>query len=187
MTFSALFPLLQLAMTSEEVSNRNLRGILNRKLRTGTKTVLVLRAVASDSSTTASESELSDDIFGTSGDVVNLKSQYALCSDGKLQFQPLTTNNLVGEDGVYTVNLPLITVAGATRESIRNAMINQAATDLGASLNTLVDHVMACIPPGTATSWIGSGTVNSWQTMYNDNWCRYQSIQLHEIGKLLSK
>jgi hypothetical protein len=53
-----------------------------RKLQTGTKTVLVIRANAMDKSTTASENELSDDIFGTSGDVLNLKSQYALCSDG---------------------------------------------------------------------------------------------------------
>ena len=172
-------------MTADEVSNRNLRGILNRKLQTGTKTALVLRAIASDSSTSASESELSDDIFGTSGDVLNLKSQYASCSDGKLQFQPLTTNNLVGVDGVLTVNIPSITVTGATRETIRDAIINQAAIDLGVSnLNTIADHVLVCIPPGTTpTTWIGNANVNSWRSMYNDNWCRYPSVLLHEVGK----
>jgi len=171
-------------MTTDEVLNRNLRGILNRKLQTGTKTALVLRAIASDSSTSASESELSDDIFDTSGDVLNLKSQYASCSDGKLQFQPLTTNNLVGVDGVYTVNIPSITVTGATRETVRNAIINQAAIDLGVSLNTIADHVLVCIPPGTTPkNWVGNANVNNWRSMYNDNSCRYPSILLHEIGK----
>jgi hypothetical protein len=81
-------------------------NIQNRNLMTGTKRVLVIRAVAADRATTASESMLSDDIFGTNGDPVNLKSQYNQCSDGKLVFQPLTSNTLVGSDGVYTVSLP---------------------------------------------------------------------------------
>jgi hypothetical protein len=170
-------------MTSDDSRKQILEVTQNRDLQTVTRTVLVLRAVASDTSTTASEEQLSDDIFGTSGDALNLKSQYASCSDGKVQFEPLTTNNKVGMDGVYTVNLPSTVVTGATRETIRDAMINQAASDLGARLETLVDHVMVCIPPGTVTSWIGNGIVNSWRTMYNDNWCRSPSLQLHEIGK----
>jgi hypothetical protein len=174
-------------MKNDDTSKRRLDHLLDRKLQTVTKTVLVLRAVANDTTTSASESELSDDIFGTSGDALNLKSQYASCSDGKLQFQPLITNNLVGVDGVYTVNLPSTIVTGATRETIRDAMINQAATDLGARLNTIANHVMVCIPPGTATSWIGNGNINSWRSMFNDNWCRFPSLQLHEIGKWRSK
>ena len=39
-----------------------------RRLATGTKEVLALRAVAPDASTTASESTISDQIFGTSGE-----------------------------------------------------------------------------------------------------------------------
>ena len=117
-----------------------------RKMQTGTKTVLVIRANASDISTTASESELSDDIFGTSGDVVNLKSQYALCSDGKLHFEPLTTDSVVGTDGVYTVNLPTTLITGTDIYEIVKAMTNQAASDLGASLDTIADFVMLCLP-----------------------------------------
>jgi hypothetical protein len=61
-----------------------------RRLTTGTKTVLVVRVVANDSSTTASADQLSDSVFGTNGDLVNLKTQYAACSHNQLQFQPAT-------------------------------------------------------------------------------------------------
>ena len=61
-----------------------------RRLTTGTKTVLVVRVVANDSSTTASADQLSDSVFGTNGDLVNLKTQYAACSHNQLLFQPAT-------------------------------------------------------------------------------------------------
>jgi hypothetical protein len=150
---------------------------------TGTKRVLVIRAIAADRSTTASESTLSDDIFGTFGDPVNLRSQYSQCSDGKLQFQPLTTNSLVGSDGVYTVTLPSTFVAGASDGTIRDAMVSKATADLGASLNTIADYVMLCLPPGTAGGWIAYAYINHWLSVYNDVWCQYPSGQLHEIGK----
>jgi len=150
---------------------------------TGTKRVLVIRAVAADRATTASESTLSDDIFGTFGDPVNLRSQYSQCSDGKLQFQPLTTNSKVGSDGVYTVNLPTTFVTGADDDVIRDEMVSKAAADLGASLNRIADYVMLCLPPGTAGGWIAYAYINHWLSVYNDNWCQYPSGQLHEIGK----
>ena len=58
-----------------------------RRLTTGIKTVLVVRVVANDSSTTASADQLSDSVFGTNGDLVNLKTQYVTinCSFSRLQ------------------------------------------------------------------------------------------------------
>jgi hypothetical protein len=160
------------------------RGMIwNRKLQTGVKKVLVIRAVASDGSTTASEAQLSDDIFGTAGDPINLKSQYQACSDGKLVFEPVTTNALVGTDGVYTVTLPTTNVTGASDSVIRTAMINQATADLG-SLTSIANYVMLCLPPGTTGGWIAYAYINHWQSVYNDNWCRYPSAQLHEVGRL---
>jgi hypothetical protein len=150
---------------------------------TGTKKVLVIRAVAADRSTTASESTLSDEIFGTSGDPVNLKSQYSRCSDGKLQFQPLTTNKKVGSDGVYTVKLPTTYVSGANDGTIRDAMVSKAAADLGASLDRIADYVMLCLPPGTSGGWIAYAYVNHWLSVFNDKECNFPWVQLHEIGK----
>jgi hypothetical protein len=157
-------------------------NINNRNLMTGTKTVLVIRATAADRATTASESALSDDIFGTLGDTFNLKSQYYQCSDGKLQFQPLTTNTLVGSDGVYTVNISSTLVSGASDATIRDAMVRAAVEDLGSSLQNIADFVMLCLPPGTAGIWIAYAFVNHWLSVFNDDKCQKLKIQLHEVG-----
>jgi hypothetical protein len=172
---------------TDDVNGRYLRNSKERKLQTETKTVLVIRATASDRSTTASESVLSDDIFGTSGDVFNLKSQYAQCSDGKLQFQPLTTNPLVGVDGVYTINLPTTVITNNSTKTIENVMTAKAVSDLGAPLTSIANHVILCMPRGTirgmSANWLAYAYVNHWLSVYNDEWCQSPSVQLHEIGK----
>jgi hypothetical protein len=145
--------------------------------------VLVIRAEASDSSTTVNETMLANKIFGTQGDVLNLKSQYAQCSDGTLQFEPLVSNSLVGDDGVYTVSLPNITINGTLDSVIRDAMTNQAAKDFNATLDTVADFVILCVPPGTAGEWYGYAFVNSWLSVFNNDQCVYPSLLVHEIGK----
>ena len=138
--------------------------------------------MASDRSTTGSEAQLSDDAFGTAGDVVNLKSQYNQCSYGLTQFAPLTTNPTVGTDGVYTVSLPTTVVNGKADNVIRDAAVSKAEAQLGA-LTSIADYVMLCLPPGTTGSWIAYAYINHWLSVYNDNWCRYPSAQMHEVGK----
>ena len=51
---------------------------------TDDKRVLVVRVVAPDRQTTASQSALSDSVFGNGNDPLNLKSQYEACSHNKL-------------------------------------------------------------------------------------------------------
>ena len=77
-----------------ERDGRNLAGGFIKK-------VLVLRVVASDEETTATEEKLADDIFGASGDAVNLQSQYKACSNDKLQFNAVESNTEVGGDSNY--------------------------------------------------------------------------------------
>jgi hypothetical protein len=148
----------------------------------GTKTVLVLRVDAQDSRTSATEAELADDVFGTSGDQLNLKSQYFACSDGKLTFVPLKSNSIVGSDGVYTVKLPKLAVNGMNDGSLLTEVINAASSSLGARIDTIASHVMVCLPPGTQGNWVAYGYFNSYLTVYNDEWCRFPSAQMHEIG-----
>ena len=152
-------------------------------LSTGRQTVIVIRIVAVDAATTATEAQLSDDIFGTSGDVLNLKSGYNKCSYGQLQLEPLTTNPRIGTDGVYTVHLRNTFVVGASSSTVYDAAVAQATTDLGKSPNLVADHVMFCIPPGTTGGWIAYSVPNHWMSVYNDNWCRYPSSGMHELGK----
>jgi hypothetical protein len=178
--------------------NRNLRGSASSQsnamdrtgvsgnrhlLSKGRRTVIVIRIVAVDAGTTATEAQLSDDIFGTNGDGLNLKTGYNKCSYGQLQFEPLSSNPRIGADGVYTVHLRNTYVAGATSGKVYNAALAQATTDLGKSPHLLADHVMFCIPPGTSGGWIAYSAPDHWMSVYNDKWCQSPSSGMHEFGK----
>ena len=67
---------------------RRSRGHRHLATVTGNKPVLAVRVIGADSSTTANMTEISDSIFGTNGDPVNLKSQFASCSFNKLNITP---------------------------------------------------------------------------------------------------
>eukprot|EP00957_Ditylum_brightwellii_P196488 14971448-Ditylum_brightwellii.AAC.1 len=49
----------------------------------------------------------------------------------------------------------------------------------------LANHVMYCLPPGTM-SGIAYAYINSWNSVYSDNWCTYLTAQMHEIGHNLN-
>ena len=150
--------------------------------KVGTKKVLVIRVDAQDSSTTATEAQLGDDIFGQAGDLVNLKSQYLKCSHDQLNFTALESKTEVGTDGIYTLTLPE-DVRGQKDNPIVWRIVNQAQSELG-DLRSIADHVIVCMPAGTAGGWIAYAYVNSWLSVYNNNWCRYPSGLMHELGKL---
>ena len=160
-------------------------GLVNRANRernlatvTGDKTVLVVRVIAADGQTTPDESFLSDSVFGTSGDPVNLKSQYAACSADKLNFVPATASGIV--NGATTVTVSTLTSEG---DSVMNSAIVEALnTKFGVSSpSQLADHVMFCLPPNTM-SGIAYAWVNSWRSVYSDYWCTYVSGQVHEVS-----
>ncbi|KAI2498223.1 Gametolysin peptidase M11 [Fragilaria crotonensis] len=153
---------------------------------TAIKTVLVIRIIARDAQTTATEAQLADDIFGTNGDVWNLKTGFDQCSYGQLTFEPLTTHPKVGPDGIYTVSIPNTSVRGVGDSKVVNAALAQVTTDLGVSPNLLANHVMFCLPPGTSGSWIAYAIINGWRSVYNDKWCQYPSGQMHELGHNLN-
>ena len=122
--------------------------------------VLAIRVIARDASVTATASQLRADIFNVGDtDGVNLVERINSCSYGKMKITPF--NNAVGgvsiNTGVLEVNINQA-VAGADRNAIKNAALAAASSKLGgANLASVFDHVMVCLPPGTATSWIAYG------------------------------
>ena len=119
--------------------------------------VLAVRVRAPDATTDSSLEELSDKIFGTNGDTVNLKTQYEACSYGKLKILPAQNaeeaNSDGGpiQDGVIEVSIEE-RVIGADPSRIANAALS-ATTKIIGDLETIVDHVMLCLPPGTRGDW----------------------------------
>ena len=168
-----------LMMTLESTSGEQ----LNRRLSvSGTKQVLVIRADGTDASTTSDVETISDKIFGTGEDKLNLRSQFAACSYKKLDFMPYSGATSTGayiDNGVAEVNLT-DTINGTSSEVIMSAMLEAATMKYGDLQE--IDHIMLCLPPGTSGNWIAYAYINSWLSVYNDNWCNYPSTQMHEIG-----
>mmetsp|Transcript_578 Transcript_578/g.701 ORF Transcript_578/g.701 Transcript_578/m.701 type:complete len:254 (+) Transcript_578:372-1133(+) len=113
--------------------------------------ILVLRGNGIDSRMTYAVEELSDSIFGTSGDPINLRSQYSACSYNQVIFKPTTRDGTL--NGVYDVTLKR-SIIGSWDSDITNAMVNQAERNFGTKLTKFVNYVMICIPPGTRGNWI---------------------------------
>jgi len=158
----------------------------NRKLsaQLGTKTILVVKVNASGDggATSLSEGRFADSVFGNNadgdgGDAVNLKSQFAACSHGKLNFRETTYPG--NGKGVITIDVDKTTADGD--EAIRNAVTSKIFEIYGVNAQYLADHVMYCLPED-AMDRIAYGFFDSWLTVYKNKWCSYVSAQMHELG-----
>jgi len=149
----------------------------------GRRSVLAVRIKTLDSYSSMTEQALSNAVFGGNGDLVNLKSQYSSCSQGKLDMvktpdrQGITSSI---KDGVVTVHVNLPAAAGDLYVS--NAVTLELARQFSLSAITqLADHIMYCQPPGV-NSGIAHALINGYYSTYDDIWCAAVSAQMHEIG-----
>jgi len=148
---------------------------------TGEKTVLVVRVIAADNSTSFSEAELHDGVFGSDGDLVNLKSQFAACSHNKLNFIELPKKkkgkSTEIENSVVTITVKESTDVGGVR--MRNAVTKELNYQFGVDHpSQLASYVMYCLP-WDAMVFPAFTTDNSWNTVYKDRWCTSVSAQMH--------
>jgi len=180
---------------TNEISSKSPPGLAKkswesgRKLAvtSGQKSVLVVRVVASDGSTSAPDTYLGNSVFGNNVDSVNLSSQYAACSHNKLEFVKAAdkfgtedANSI--KDGVVTVTVSTTVAEGDG--PMRNAITAKLNSVFNVSSpNQLANHVMYCLPPGTMNG-IAYAYINSWMSVYSDYWCTYVSAQMH--GKFYS-
>jgi len=170
----------------KQVTSKNLRASNgHRQLGNdfiGDQSVLVVRVIAADRTTTADETALSNGIFGNGVDLHNLVSQFKACSYGKLNLMKADVPN-----GVVTVRLPSIRTTqgdGTMRNAITNELNEMFNVD---SPSQLADYVIYCLPAGAFTNGTGFSTIayafyNSWLSVFNDDWCMSLSLQMHEIG-----
>lgn len=100
---------------------------------TGTKTVVAVRVVAANNAgyDHADEAVLSDDVFGTSGDVFNLKKGYEQCSHGQLTINPGGSDYGI-VNGVTTITVDTAATSG-NDEAMRNAVTAQINAQFGVS------------------------------------------------------
>lgn len=154
-------------------SNRKLRS---RRLVSGTRTYMPVRITATDASTSSSAATISNKWFGNGADALNYKSQIEACSYGAVNVQKYAGSGVVNGVADITVSTSVI----GRDDSV---VVNAATAVLGTlGLRNGPDHVILCIPPGSSGNWIGYAYINSDLSVYNNQWCNYPSIQMHEIG-----
>jgi hypothetical protein len=143
-------------------------------LDTGTKRLLVVRIIARDSVTSMSSDQISDKVFGTSGDPANVKSQYSSCSFKQFNFVPAVNQGVV--NGVLE-----ITISENATNAHSGDILNAVTKAMGGK-PMYADYVMYTMPPGTKGGWLAYAYINSWISVYNDKWIKSLSANMHEIG-----
>jgi hypothetical protein len=153
----------------------------------GDKSVVAVRVQTTDAVYSNSEAVLRREVFGIGegGDIFNLASGYDQCSYGSLTFSPLASQSGSGgvsiENGVVTISVD-VAAEGNTDANVRNAVTNKIRATFGDNMQSVADYWMYCLPPGTDGGWIAYAYINSYISVYNNNWCNYPSGQMHELG-----
>jgi len=162
-----------------------------RKLQSGTRTVLAVRVILNDGSYNfASQTGLSDDVFGNGVDPYNLTSHYASCSYNQLIFDKASDRSMTSipndgttaiSSGVVDIKVDLSVAAGDS--NVRNAVTAKLNSVFGVSSpEQLANHVMHCLPSGVM-SGIAYAYINSWNSVYSNEWCNFLSTQMHEVRR----
>jgi hypothetical protein len=117
----------------------------------GNHSVLVVRVAASNTGVKYSSHVLSDKVFGTHDDPINLSERFRSCSYGRLQMEPI--NNPMATDGVVDITVDMYITPGlTTSESVVNKVKMQLGALVGGSDISIKDtfrHVIMCLPTGT--------------------------------------
>jgi hypothetical protein len=114
----------------------------------GTKTVLVVRAIGGGGPNQYTETQYRDSVFGD--DNVNLKTQMSACSHGKLNFIATDYDDGRINDGVITVTVEEDpTKDGVSYKDFEIAVLLKLQNMVGVTGDAIADHVMLCYPDKT--------------------------------------
>ena len=166
-------------LIDDDDTRRQLRSTRRRKLASyeGAKPVLVVRVTDVDGKVVReSAEEVSDKFFGTLGDTMTLKSQFAACSFNKLQitneYSSDVDDRLLSAPGVLDVEISVS--LENTQSVIRNAIQKAVEKTLGVDLPGPFQHVVyvleACY---VKCGWAGYAFVNSWNVVTQGNYYKY--------------
>ncbi|KAL7554742.1 hypothetical protein ACHAWF_018272 [Thalassiosira exigua] len=176
-------------------------GIRNLGDHEGVRYVLVARVTDSDGRVHPDTAEMmSDNIFGTFGDSVTLKSQLAACSNEKFVVsneypEHLNISKHLSAPGVIdiSIGIPLLT---SDRVSIIKAMAAALQSKLGFEQDINqpggpLDHVLFVLEDCYVSTheqcgWEAYAMINSWLTVYKSDFYKYPTVQMHELGHNLN-
>ncbi|KAL3790131.1 LOW QUALITY PROTEIN: hypothetical protein ACHAW5_000829 [Stephanodiscus triporus] len=151
----------------------------------GIKPTLVVKVFdVNDKARSETAMQISDDIFGTNGDPVNLRSQMSACSMGRVDFVPGDNNNVIDQGlydapGVITVKID-ISLENNSRTDIENAITAKVQDKLQMKLPGPYKHV--CTLLRVAMSNAAYAYVNNYISVYQGKYYKDVAVSMHEIG-----
>jgi len=168
--------------------SKNVKQKDSRLFVTGDKNLLVVKVIDVNGLAVAeSLAQISDDVFGSFSNPVNLKSQMSACSFGKVNFIPGAFPESAGDNadspGVIEVNIP-ISLTASNRYDVANAVTTAVQEKLGTSLPGPYQHVMCVLESCyVGCGWKAYAQVNGWQSISHDEFYKHVRTQMH--GKCL--
>ena len=161
---------------------------LDPRLLFGDKPILVVKVYdVNGLARPESEAQIGDDIFGTLGDPVNLKSQLYDCSHEQLNVIPGAiedpTGTIEAAPGVMNVTIPIDITTAATRSDVRNAVNAAAQAKLGFTLPGPYEQVMYVLEGCyNDCGWAAYAYINSWNSVYQSSYYKQVGVLVHELG-----
>jgi len=141
---------------------------------------------------------MSDNMFGTINDPVNMKSQIYDCSAGALNIVPgypdsateaqkvnidAVTVDLEHPAGFMEANINIDITTASSRYDVRNAIITKVNELLGFTLPGPFDHVVFNIEKCYLDcGWAAYAYINSWNQVYQSDYYLQTGVQVHEYG-----
>lgn len=155
----------------------------------GVKHTLVVKVYdVNGKARTESPEQISDDIFGTNGDAVNLRTQMSACSMGRVDFRPGDNGNgnidqtLYVAPGVITVQID-ISIESNSRTDIENAITTKVQDKLKTTLPGPYKHVIYIVEKCYVDcTYAAYAYVNSYLGVYQGENYKYVGVLMHEIG-----
>ncbi len=160
---------------------------------TGDKHTLVVRVTDSKGRVVPRcAAQVGDDIFGTRGDPVNLRTQMYLCSYGQTRFiagDPPTNSagNHEVAAGVIEVKINKDLNAVANRYEVQNAVTAAVQDKLGFNLPGPYEHVMYVLEKCYKDcGWAAYAYINSWLSVYQGGYSTQTGVLVHGKFQLFS-
>jgi len=169
-------------------ANTKLEIISNNQIQSngasfiGVHTVFAVKVDALDTQTSLSSDQISDKLFGTGSDKVNMKSQFADCSFNQFQLEPFIGTTTTGES--VTNGVGEITMQFDMKNKFNYNMeseILKAINEKFGKTKDQFDHLIVVMPKD-ADAFIAYANMPGHVSVYNDHIVASPTIVIHEIG-----
>jgi hypothetical protein len=151
---------------------------------TGIKTILVVKVKDSDGrARSESLAQISDDVFGSFGNSMTLKSQMSACSFDQLDIIPGLLpdgSDTRSEDSPGVIDITISESLLNDRSIVRNAVTTAVEDLLNITLPEPYQHVMYVVEGCYEDcGWAAYAYLNSWLSVYQGDYYKCVGVQMH--------